>query len=133
MKRVYAALALAVALVLPAAGDTPLPPSVILFACRPSSAMLLQEATVRAGKPGALPPLGRPTCMALPAALVHGTVTSLGCIGNRVYTGLSEDDLYVAIPGADLSEIADALEVITFANAELSAYAQGRRAQLSTA
>ncbi len=58
--------------------------------------------------------------MALPAALAHGTVTSLGCIGNRVYTGLSEDDLYVAIPGADLPDVADALEVITSANAELS-------------
>jgi len=116
-----------------ALADTPLPPSVILFTCRPSSAMLLHEATVRAGKPGALPPLGRPTCMALPAALAHGTVTSLGCIGNRVYTGLSEDDLYVAIPGADLSEVADALEVVTSANAELDAYAQGRRTQLSTA
>ena len=116
-----------------ALADSPLSPSVILFACRPSSAMLLHEATVRAGKPGALPPLGRPTCMALPAALAHGTVTSLGCIGNRVYTGLSEDDLYVAIPGADLPEVADALEVITAANAEMTAYAQGRRAQLSTA
>lgn len=116
-----------------ALADTPLPPSVVLFACRPSSAMLLQEATIRAGKSGALPPLGRPTCMALPASLAHGTVTSLGCIGNRVYTGLSEDALYVAIPGADLPAVADALEVITSANKELTAYAQGRRAQLSTA
>ena len=116
-----------------ALADTPVPPNVILFACRPSSAMLLQEATIRAGRPGASPPLGRPTCMALPAALAHGTVTSLGCIGNRVYTGLSDDDLYVAIPGVDLPAVADALEVITSANAELAVYAQGRRAQFSTA
>jgi uncharacterized protein (DUF169 family) len=115
-----------------ALADTPVPPSVILFACRPASAMRLHEAAIRAGKPGALPPLGRPTCMALPAALAHGTVTSLGCIGNRVYTGLSEEDLYVAVPGVDLPDIADALEVIATANAELSAYAQGRRAELST-
>ena len=122
-----------VAVLYSALADTPVLPSVILFACRPASAMLLQEATLRAGKPGALPPLGRPTCMALPAALAHGTVTSLGCIGNRVYTGLSDDDLYVAIPGADLPEVADALEVITSANAELNAYARDRRARLSTA
>ena len=115
-----------------ALADTPVPPSVVLFACRPASAMLLHEATTRAGKPGALPPLGRPTCMALPATLTQGTVTSLGCIGNRVYTDLSENDLYVAVPGADLSEIADALEVVTSANAELSAYARGRRGELST-
>ena len=115
-----------------ALADTPVLPSVILFACRPASAMLLQEATIRAGKPGALPPLGRPTCMALPAALAHGTVTSLGCIGNRVYTGLGEDDLYVAIPGVDLPAVVDALEVITSANAEVTVYAQCRRARLST-
>ena len=116
-----------------ALADTPMAPSVILFACRPASAMRLQEAAARAGKPGSLPPLGRPTCMALPAALVHGTVTSLGCIGNRVYTGLSEDDLYIAVPGVDLPEVVDALEVIASANAELAAYAQGRRATLSSA
>ena len=115
-----------------ALSDTPVPPSVILFACRPASAMRLHEAAIRAGKPGVLPPLGRPTCMALPAALAHGTVTSLGCIGNRIYTGLSEEDLYVAVPGVDLPDIADALEVISTANAELAAYAQGRRAELST-
>ena len=70
--------------------------------------------------------------MALPAALAHGTVASLGCIGNRVYTGLAEDELYVAVPGAHLSEVADALDVIASANAELTVYAQGRHSQLST-
>ena len=113
-------------------GDAPAPPSVVLFACRPASAMLLQEAAVRAGKSATLPTLGRPTCMALPAALEHGTVSSLGCIGNRVYTGLSEDELYVAVRGLDLPQVADALDVIASANAELTAYARGRRAELST-
>ncbi len=69
-------------------GDAPFAPSVVLFACRPWAAMLLNEAAMRAGSGGALPPLGRPTCMALPAALAKGTVSSLGCIGNRVYTEL---------------------------------------------
>ena len=87
------------AIVYSALGDAPVAPSVVLFACRPASAMLLQEAAVSAGKSATLPTLGRPTCMALPAALAHGTVASLGCIGNRVYTGLSEDELYVAIRG----------------------------------
>ena len=96
------------------------------------SAMLLQEAAIRAGKAAAMPPLGRPSCMALRATLAHGMVASLGCIGNRVYTGLAEDELYVAIPGADLPDIADALDVIAPANAELTVYAQGRRTQLST-
>ena len=114
-------------------GAAPLQPSVVLFACRPAAAMLLNEAAMRAGSGGALPPLGRPTCMALPAALEKGTVSSLGCIGNRVYTGLGEDELYVAVPGADLEKVAAALATIVSANQALEEYARGRRAQLATA
>jgi uncharacterized protein (DUF169 family) len=113
-------------------GDAPVPPSVVLFACRPAGAMLLQEAAMRAGKSAALPTLGRPTCMALPAALAHGAVSSLSCIGNRVYTGLSEDELYVAIPGPDVAAVADALDVIASANAALTRYARSRLLALAT-
>lgn len=113
-------------------GDTPVSPSVVLFACRPSAAMLLNEAAMRVGSGGALPPLGRPSCMALPAALAKGTVSSLGCAGNRVYTGLGEDELYVAVPGADLEKVASALETIVSANRAIGAYARGRRSELST-
>ena len=114
-------------------GAAPLAPSVVLFACRPWAAMLLNEAAMRAGSGGALPPLGRPACMALPVSLEKGTVSSLGCIGNRVYTGLGEDELYVAVPGADLEKVAAALATIVSANQALEEYARGRRAQLATA
>jgi uncharacterized protein (DUF169 family) len=113
--------------------SAPLAPSLVLFACRPAAAMLLNEAAMRAGSGGALPPLGRPTCMALPTALAKGTVSSLGCIGNRVYTGLGEDELYVVVPGADLEKVAAALETIVSANQALEEYARGRRAQLASA
>jgi uncharacterized protein (DUF169 family) len=114
-------------------GGAPLAPSVVLFSCKPGAAMLLNEAAMRAGSGGALPPLGRPSCMALPAALEKGTVSSLGCIGNRVYTGLGEDELYVAVPGADLEKVAAALKIIVSANQALEQYARGRQAQLATA
>ena len=113
-------------------GAAPVAPSVVLFAARPSAAMLLNEAAMRAGSGGALPPLGRPSCMALPAALEKGTVSSLGCIGNRVYTGLGEDEMYVAVPGSDLEKVASALEIIVSANKALEEYAHGRRTELST-
>ena len=113
-------------------GETPVAPDVVLFACKPAAAMLLHEAALRAGKGSAAPALGRPTCMALPAAMQHGAMLSLGCMGNRVYTGLGEDELYVVVRGADLEAIADALETIVRANAALSDYARGRQAQLST-
>ena len=113
-------------------GAAPIEPSVVLFACRPAAAMLLNEAAMRAGSGGALPPLGRPTCMALPAALEKGTASSLGCIGNRVYTGLGEDELYVVVPGRDLEKVGAALHTIIEANRALEEYARGRNSQLAT-
>src|ERR1700690_918089 len=86
-------------------GEATAVPDVILFACKPAGAMLLQEAATRAGVGAGAPALGRPTCMALPAALQHGTITSLGCMGNRVYTGLGEDELYVVLRGKDLENV----------------------------
>jgi uncharacterized protein (DUF169 family) len=113
-------------------GSAPGMPDVALFAAKPAVAMLLQEAAIRAGVRVGPSTLGRPTCMALPAALEHGTVTSLGCIGNRVYTGLATDELYVVVRGCDLEAVADSLATIHRANAALEAYAEDRRAQLST-
>jgi uncharacterized protein (DUF169 family) len=111
--------------------DAPVDPDVALFALRPAAAMLLQEAAGRAGVGKGAPALGRPTCMALPASLQHGAITSLGCMGNRIYTGLDEDEMYVVLRGRDLSRIADELHVIGGANAALRDYARGRREQLS--
>jgi uncharacterized protein (DUF169 family) len=111
--------------------DAPVDPDVALFALRPAAAMLLQEAAGRAGVGTGAPALGRPTCMALPASLQHGAIVSLGCMGNRIYTGLDEDEMYVVLRGRDLPRIADELQVIGGANAALRDYARGRREQLS--
>jgi uncharacterized protein (DUF169 family) len=108
-------------------------PDVVLFACKPSAAMLLNEAAARAGIPSGAPALGRPTCMALPASLATGSILSLGCIGNRVYTGLGDDELYFVLRGRDLPALADALEVIATANQALGEYARARREQLASA
>jgi uncharacterized protein (DUF169 family) len=113
--------------------DATAAPDVVLFSCKPAGAMLLQEAANRAGLGTGLPALGRPTCMALPASLQHGTITSLGCMGNRVYTGLAEDEMYVVIRGKDLAAIAEALKTIESANSALQNYAQGRRQELASA
>ena len=113
-------------------GDTPVDPDVVLFAGRPGRIVLSQEAALRAGLGTQVPLLGRPTCMALPAALAQGVVVSTGCIGNRVYTDLGEDELYVAVPGKDLVRIADQVETIAAANAKLSEYHRGRRQGLAT-
>ncbi len=113
-------------------GETPVAPDVVLFACKPSGAMLLSEAANRAGVGSGAPALGRPTCMALPASMQMGAILSLGCMGNRVYTGLGEDEMYFVLRGKDLAAVADALTVITSANAALNEYSAGRRSQLAT-
>ncbi len=114
-------------------GDAAATPDAVLFACKPAGAMLLQEAANRAGVGTGAPTFGRPTCMALPASLQYGTITSLGCIGNRVYTGLAEDEMYLVVRGKDLVAVADALKTIESANSALLDYAKGRRQELASA
>lgn len=113
-------------------GEVPITPDVVLFVCKPSAAMLLNEAANRAGVASGAPALGRPTCMALPASLQYGAILSLGCMGNRVYTGLGDDEMYFVLRGTDLAAVADSLTIITSANAALNDYAKGRRSQLAT-
>ena len=112
-------------------GDTPVEPDVVLFVGRPGRVMLLQEAALRAGVSAQLPLLGRPTCMALAAALAHGVVASTGCVGNRVYTDVGEGDLYVVVPGKDLPRVADEAQTIAAANAKLFEYHHERRRTLT--
>jgi uncharacterized protein (DUF169 family) len=112
-------------------GDTPVDPDVVLFVGRPGRLMLLQEAALRAGAGAGVPFLGRPTCMALPAALAGGAVASTGCIGNRVYTDVSDDELYVAIAGRDVDRVSEELATIAHANTTLSDYHRERRRTLA--
>jgi uncharacterized protein (DUF169 family) len=113
-------------------GDTPVDPDVVLFVAPAAQLMLLEEAAIRAGASSKLPLLARPTCMAIPAALAHGMVTSAGCVGNRVYTGIGSDEMYAAIPGRALEQIARELETVESANLALAGYHRDRQHRLST-
>jgi uncharacterized protein (DUF169 family) len=115
-----------------ALGETPVEPDVVVFSGRPGRIMLAYEAAMREGVAAQMPLLGRPTCMALPTALAHGAVVSTGCIGNRVYTELGDDEIYMAIPGRDLHHVVDALDVVATANAHLADYHSQRRQRLAT-
>jgi uncharacterized protein (DUF169 family) len=113
-------------------GETPLDPDVVIFAAPAAQIMLLQEAAQRAGCAAQFPVLGRPTCMAIPAAIAKGAIISSGCIGNRVYTDLAEGELYAMVPGKDVERIADELEMTASANAKLHEYHSSRRQEIST-
>jgi uncharacterized protein (DUF169 family) len=111
-------------------GESPFDPDVVVFAGPPGRVMLLQEAAIRAGVAAQLNMLGRPTCMAVPAAQAMGMVASTGCVGNRVYTSLDEADLYAMVPGAALDTIAAESVTIGSANAALLAYHTSRKREL---
>jgi len=112
-------------------GETPVAPSVVLAAGRPGRVMMLSEAATRARAASSLPLLGRPTCMAIPASMETGAVLSSGCIGNRVYTEIGDDELYVVLRGTDLERIAAEIATIQSANQTLTGYHQDRRARLT--
>jgi uncharacterized protein (DUF169 family) len=111
---------------------TPVEPDAVLVAGTPARLMLLHEAATRAQKTP-LPLLGRPTCMAIPAALSSGVASSLGCVGNRIYTGIADNEFYSVIAGNDLASVMAQLDTIASANATLTEYHQGRRVSLTSA
>jgi len=109
-------------------------PDVVLVRGRARQIMLVAEAARAAGIAGDGAAMGRPACAMIPAVLGGPTgVTSLGCIGNRVYTGLGDAELYFTIPGGKLGEVVDKLATVVHANRELQAYHEGRRQTLGDA
>lgn len=111
-------------------GDSPVDPDLVVFSGPAGSVMLLQEAAIRAGVAAQLNTLGRPTCMAVPAAKGLGMVASTGCIGNRVYTAIDESDLYAMVPGAAIRQVAAEVSTIVSANRALLEYHTTRRERL---
>ena len=102
-------------------------PDVVLIRGNAMQIMLVEEAAGAAGIGSSTPMMGRPTCAALPTALKSQRgVASLGCIGNRVYTDMADDELVYALPGKHLAEVVDKLGGIVHANQELMKYHRGR-------
>ena len=53
-------------------------------------------------------------------------VVFFACIGNRVYTGLADHELYFTIAGSKIDEVVDQLETISNANRELERFHRAR-------
>ena len=102
-------------------------PEVVIFRGNARQMMLVTEAARHAGAFDAGAVLGRPACAMIPVTLSsRSSVASVGCVGNRVYTGLGDDELYVAVPGAAIDRVLVALETILAANKELEHFHQTR-------
>jgi uncharacterized protein (DUF169 family) len=106
-------------------------PDVVLIRGTAKQLMLVAESAQASGIARGGATMGRPTCAILPESLQSGLATaSFGCIGNRVYTGLGDDEGYYAIPGASVSEVVNKLSTIVEANRRLNEFHQARAARL---
>jgi uncharacterized protein (DUF169 family) len=110
----------------------PAPPDLVLIRSGARASMLLSEAAHTAGARDDTAPVIRPACAMLPQVLTSGrATTSLGCIGNRVYTGLPDDEMWHTLPGARLDAIMEKLTTVVQANHALSKFHEGRVATAS--
>jgi uncharacterized protein (DUF169 family) len=105
----------------------------ILVAAKPSAAMLIYESALCAGAGNALANiLGRPACAVLPLASKTGLASlSLGCMGNRTFTGLPDEELYVCIPSGHWSTVLTRSTEIGRANSTMQQYYRSRQTQFA--
>jgi len=109
-------------------------PDVVIFRGNARQIMLLSEAARAADAFDNGMVMGRPACAAIAQALVSGGgVASIGCIGNRVYTELGDDELYLVVSGRSIDATLGQLATIVNANRELEKFHRQRQAALAPA
>jgi uncharacterized protein (DUF169 family) len=105
------------------------PPDLVVFRGNVKQIMLLTEAAMAAGVFDSGTVMGRPACAMLPHAIgASSGVGSVGCIGNRVYTGLGDNEMYLTVPGQAVTGVLSALDATLHANIELEQFHRQRAA-----
>ena len=90
-------------------------PDVVLVVCTPEQGMIMGESTTSAKL------MGAPTCQAIPFAYNQNQIgMSLGCITNRIRTGIKPTELVVTIPRGELPGFAAKLRTRATANNEVA-------------
>jgi uncharacterized protein (DUF169 family) len=114
--------------------DFPLEPDLILVWLTPRQAMYYNEivGTVQWTSTTPMPVFGRPACAALPMAFANGQSTlSLGCIGMRTFTEISNDRLLVVLPGSKANEFLNALAQTMDANQTMCTFYEQHKTRFS--
>jgi uncharacterized protein (DUF169 family) len=108
---------------------------VVLMAATPAQLTLVYEAALKAGiARGAAEATSRPSCAILPASAKTEIVSlSFGCRGNRTFTKVGEDEMYVAIPGAKWDDFVDRLIEVQRSNLTMGNYYQAQSAKFAAA
>jgi len=106
---------------------------VVLLAVNAVQATLVYEAALKAGiARGSAAATSRPSCAILPASATTEVITiSFGCRGNRAFTTIGDDEMYVAIPGARWDEFVDRLIEVQRSNLTMGNYYQAQAAKFS--
>jgi uncharacterized protein (DUF169 family) len=106
-------------------------PDVVLLAVTPAQSTPVYEAASRAGiARGTAAASSHPSCGILPASARTEVVTiSFGCRGNRTFTTIGDDELYVAIPGGRWEEFVDRLIAVQRSTLTMGNYYQAQAAK----
>jgi uncharacterized protein (DUF169 family) len=116
----------------PAASDA-FKADVVLMAVTPAQATLAFEAALKAGiTRTAVGASSRPSCAILPASAQTELVAiSFGCKGNRTFTTIHDDEMYIAVPGARWDEFVDRLIEVQRSNLTMGNYYQAQAAKFA--
>lgn len=112
----------------------PMEPDLVLMWLTPGQAMLYGEAAGTCRWTESMPAatFGRPSCAALPVAFDKSQATlSLGCLGMRIFTDISENRLLAVLPGSKIGEFSKALESIAAANQEMGVFYRGHKSNFA--
>jgi uncharacterized protein (DUF169 family) len=107
---------------------------VVLMAATPVQLTLIYEAALKAGiSKGAAEATSRPSCAILPASVKSEIIAlSFGCRGNRAYTKLGDDEMYVSVPGSKWDEFVDRLIEVQRSNLTMGNYYQAQNAKFAS-
>ena len=108
---------------------------VVLVAVNAAQATLVFEAALKAGiAQGSATATSRPSCAILPASAKTELVAiSFGCKGNRAFTTIGDEEMYVAIPGARWEDFVERLIEVQRSNLTMGNYYQAQAAKFSAA
>jgi len=109
------------------------PGDVVLMAATPAQSTLVYEAALKAGiASGAAPGWSRPSCAVLPLSVQKSLLSiSFGCVGNRTFTAVRDDEMYLGLPAARWSDFLDRLIEVQRSNLTMANYYRAQRAKHS--
>jgi uncharacterized protein (DUF169 family) len=115
------------------AGSAAFKGDVILLGATPAQSTLIYEAALKAGAAQIMnAAFSRPSCAILPVSAKEEVLAlSFGCKGNRTFTGLPDEEMYISLPASKWDEITDRLLEVHRSNLTMGTYYQAHRAKFA--